>query len=60
MVSILELRRSPGGRHGHACQDSFPGEFPWTEEPGRLQSMGLHKSRDKAEAIEQAHRHPFS
>jgi len=27
----------------------FPGESPWTEEPGRLQSMG-HKELDMTEA----------
>ena len=32
---IPGLGRSPGG--GHAIY--LPGESPWTEEPGRLQSM---------------------
>ena len=27
-----------------ASQSSIlPGEFPWTEDPGRLQSMGSHR-----------------
>ena len=29
-------------------------EIPWTEEPGRLQSMGLHKESD---TTEQSHTH---
>ena len=40
--SIPGLRRSPGGEHGNPLQYSS-GESPWTEEPGRLQSMGLHR-----------------
>ena len=34
---IPELGRSGGG---HGNPTFFPGEFPWTGEPGRLQSMG--------------------
>ena len=34
---IPGLGRSPGGGHSLVF---FPGESPWTEEPGRLQSMG--------------------
>ena len=30
---------SPGGGQGTLI--FLPGEFPWTEEPGRLQSMGF-------------------
>ena len=40
--SIPGLGRSPGGEHGNPLQYSS-GESPWTEEPGRLQSMGLHR-----------------
>ena len=36
---IPGLERSPGG--GHGTPVFLPGEFPWIEEPGRLQSMGL-------------------
>ena len=37
--SISGLGTSPGGGHG-PLQYSCIGESPWTEEPGRLQSMG--------------------
>ena len=44
--SIPGLGRSPGGKHGKLLQYFFfptpvffPGELPWTEEPGRLQSI---------------------
>ena len=33
------------GRHGNPLQYSRPGESPWTEEPGRLQSLGLQRVR---------------
>ena len=36
---IPEARRSPGGGNGNLFQDSCLENF--TEEPGRLQSMGL-------------------
>ena len=35
------MGRSPGGGHGNPLQHSCL-ENPWTEEPGRLQSLGLH------------------
>ena len=47
MECILEdlspgLRRSPGG--GLTTHSSFlPGESPWTEEPGGLQSKGSQR-----------------
>ena len=42
--SIPGLGRSPGGGHGNLLQYSCPdGESPWTEEPGRLQSMGSQR-----------------
>ena len=41
--------RSPGGEHENATPVFLPGEFPWTEEPGGLQSRG-HKELDRAEA----------
>ena len=40
--SIPGLRRSPGGGHGNPLQ-CFAWRIPWTEEPGRLQSIGLHR-----------------
>ena len=40
--------RSPGGGHGY--QYSFLG-IPWTEETGRLQSMGSQKSQDTTEQL---------
>ena len=30
--------RSPGGGNGDPLKYSWPGKFPWTEEPGKLQS----------------------
>ena len=44
--SIPESGRSPGGGHGNTLQ-FLPGESPWTEEPGELQSMGLQRVRHK-------------
>ena len=38
---IPGLGRSPGGGHGNPLPIFLPGESPWTEEPGGLQSMGL-------------------
>ena len=29
---------------GMASHSSIPGESPWTEEPSRLQSMGLYRA----------------
>ena len=42
--SIPGLGRSPGEGHGNPFQYSCLGN-PWTEEPGRLQSMGLQRVR---------------
>ena len=41
--SIPGLGRSPGGGHGKPTLVSLPGESPWTEKPGRLQSMGSQR-----------------
>ena len=41
--SIPESGRSLGGGHGNPLQYSCL-ENSWTEEPGRLQSMGSHKT----------------
>ena len=41
--SIPGLGRSPGGDHGNLIQYSYLEESPWTEEPGRLQSMGSQR-----------------
>ena len=38
VVSIPESGRSPGEGNGNPLQYSWL-EIPWTEEPGRLQSM---------------------
>ena len=42
--SILELERSPGGGHGNPLS-ILAGRIPWTEEPGRLQSIGSQRVR---------------
>ena len=41
MGLIPGLGGSPGGGHGNPLV-FLPGESPWTEEPGGLQSMGSH------------------
>ena len=41
--SISGLGRSPTGEHGNLPSVFLPGESPWTEEPGRLQSMGSQR-----------------
>ena len=38
--SIPGLRRSPGGGHGNPTPVILAWRSPWTEEPGRMQSMG--------------------
>ena len=43
-VQPLGLGRCPGGGHGNPLQYSCL-ENPWTEEPGRLQSMRLQRVR---------------
>ena len=43
--SIPESGRSPGGGHGNPLQ-YFAWRIPWTEEPGRLQSIGSQRVRD--------------
>ena len=46
-VSITGSGRSPGG--GRAIHSSILAwRIPWTEEPGRLQSMGSHRVTTKA------------
>ena len=46
---IPGLGRSPGGGGGGGAWQPtpvfLPGEFPWTEEPGGLQSMGSQRVR---------------
>ena len=42
---IPGLGRSPQGGHGQPIPVFLPGESPWTEEPGRLQSMRLQRVR---------------
>ena len=48
LPSVQEAQvQSPGWEgsleKGMATQVFLPGEIPWTEEPGGLQSMGLHR-----------------
>ena len=43
-VSTLELGRYSGKRNG-THPSILAWEIPWTEESGRLQSMGLQKSQ---------------
>ena len=44
---ILRLGRSPRGGNGNHCMAShsrtLAWKLPWTEEPGRLQSMGSRR-----------------
>ena len=50
MGSIPGLGRSPGG--GHSSPSSvLVWRIPWTEEPGRLQSM-VHKESDTTEVTQ--------
>ena len=57
--SIPGSGRSPGGENGNLLQYSCQ-ENPWTEEPGRPQSMGLQRIRhDWAHTMKTPHnRHP--
>ena len=41
--SVPGSGRSPRGGAWQPTPVFLPGEFPWTEEPGRLQSMGLQR-----------------
>ena len=43
--SIPGSGRSPGEGNGNPLQYSYLKKFPWTEEPGRLQSMRSQKVR---------------
>ena len=44
--SILGSGRSPGEGNGNPLQYcTLAWKIPWTEEPGRLQSMGLQRVR---------------
>ena len=43
--SIPGSGRCPRGGYGYPLQLFLPGESPWTEEPGRLQSMGSQRVR---------------
>ena len=40
--SIPGSERSPGGRHGNPVS-TLAWRIPWTEEPGGLQSIALHR-----------------
>ena len=48
MGSIPGLGRSPGGGNGNPLQYSCLKKVPWSEEPGRLQSMGLLRVRQRS------------
>ena len=41
--SIPGLGRSPGEGNSSPLQDSYLENFPWTEEPGGLESMGIQR-----------------
>ena len=48
--SISRLRRSPGGGHEEGTRtysSILTWRIPWTEEPGRLQPIGLQRVRLK-------------
>ena len=45
--SVSGLGRSPGEGNSYPFQYSV-WKIPWTEEPGRLQSMGLQRVRHNA------------
>ena len=40
---VLSLGREDPLEDGMASHSSIPGESAWTEDPSRLQSMGLHR-----------------
>ena len=39
------LRRAPGGGHDNPLKYILAWRIPWTEEPGRLQSIGSQRVR---------------
>ena len=43
LSSIPVLGRFPGEGNGNPLQLFLPGKIPWTEELGRLQSMGSQR-----------------
>ena len=43
MGSIPGSGRSPYGEHGTTHSSILAWRIPWTEEPGGLQSLGLHR-----------------
>ena len=56
-VQCLGWEDSPGGGHGNPLH-YFPGESPWTEEPGGLQPMGFQRVRhDWATKHSTQHKH---
>ena len=46
MGLIPGLGRAPGRGHGNPLPGFLPGESPWTEDPGGLQSMGHRIGHD--------------
>ena len=56
--SIPGLERSPGeGNPGVTHSSVLAWKIPWTEEPGRLESMGLQRVRHDLETKEQPPQH---
>ena len=43
--SVPGLGRFPGEGNGNTAPVFLPGEIPWAEEPGGLQSMGSRRAR---------------
>ena len=49
-VSSPGSGRSPEGKHGQPTPVFLPGECPWTEEPGGLQSIGSQRVNQNSTA----------
>ena len=47
-----QVRKIPWRRAGQPTLTCFPGESPWTEEPGRLYSPWDHKELDMTEVTQ--------
>ena len=56
--SIPRWGRSPGGGHGSPLS-ILAWRIPWTEEPGRLQSMELQRVRHNWSDLVRIHRHTW-
>ena len=51
LSSIPGLERSPGEGNGYTHSSILAWRIPWTEEPGRLQSMESHKESDMTKQL---------